>query len=108
MIRDLTLYCLAAAAEIAGCFAFWKWLRDGASPWYAAAGMASLAIFAALLTRVDTAAAGRAYAAYGGIYILASVVWLRFAEGVRPTLSDQVGVAVSLAGALIIVAGARH
>ena len=108
MIRDLAVYCLAAAAEIAGCFAFWKWLRDGASPFYAAAGVASLIAFAALLTRVDATAAGRAYAAYGGIYILASVIWLRFAEGVRPTLTDQLGVAVSLAGALIIMAGARH
>ncbi len=108
MLKDLTLYALAALAEIGGCFAIWRWLRAGASPWLAAPGLACLAAFAILLTRIDSQAAGRAYAAYGGIYILASVIWLRIAEGVRPTLTDELGVAVSLAGALIIMAGARH
>jgi small multidrug resistance family-3 protein len=108
MLKDLAIYVLAALAEIGGSFAIWRWLREGASPWCAAPGLVCLAAFAILLTRIDAQAAGRAYAAYGGIYILASVVWLRVAEGVRPTLTDQLGVAVSLAGALIIMAGARH
>lgn len=102
------IYAVAALAEIGGCFAFWAWLRLGRSPVWLAPGMASLALFAWLLTLTDSDAAGRAYAAYGGIYILASVVWLRVAEGVRPTASDLLGVAVSVAGAAIIMAGARH
>jgi small multidrug resistance family-3 protein len=108
MLRDLGIYALAALAEIGGCFAFWRWLRAEGGLWHLAAGLVLLALFAALLTRVESTAAGRAYAAYGGIYILASVMWLRVAEGVRPTASDLLGVAVSVAGAAIIMAGARH
>ena len=63
-------YLLAALAEIAGCFAFWAWLRLHRSPLWTIPGIVSLIVSAALLTRVDAAAAGRVYAAYGGIYIL--------------------------------------
>ncbi len=66
-------YVGAAIAEIAGCFAFWAWLRLGKSVWWLVPGMASLTLFAYLLTLVDSEAAGRAYAAYGGIYIAASL-----------------------------------
>ena len=66
------LYTAAAVAEIAGCFAFWAWLRLGRSGWWLAPGVLSLILFAVLLTRVDSAFAGRAYAAYGGVYIVAS------------------------------------
>jgi small multidrug resistance family-3 protein len=107
-MKNLLIYALAALAEIGGCFAVWRWLRDGAPPATAAAGLAALAAFAVLLTRIDIQAAGRAYAAYGGIYIVASLLWLRLAEGVRPTLYDMAGAGLSLAGALIIMAGARH
>ncbi len=78
------IYIGAALAEIAGCFAFWAWLRMGKSPVWLAPGIASLILFAWLLTRVDSDAAGRAYAAYGGIYICASLLWLWGVEGVRP------------------------
>ncbi len=105
--RDLAIYAVAALCEIGGCFAYWRWLRDGYSPWILLPGMAALAMFAFLLTRIDSAAAGRAYAAYGGVYILASFVWLRVVEGVRPTMFDVAGVAVSLLGTCIILVGAR-
>jgi small multidrug resistance family-3 protein len=108
VLKDIGIYALAALAEIAGCMAFWLWLRDGASRWVALGGVIVLAVFASLLTRVESTAAGRAFAAYGGIYILFSVFWLRVAEGVRPTITDLAGAAVSLAGAVIIMAGARH
>ena len=81
----------AAMAEIAGCFAFWAWLRLGKSPWWIAPGIASLALFAYLLTLADSDAAGRAYAAYGGIYIAASLVWLWAIEGTRPDRWDLIG-----------------
>ena len=69
-------FVTAAFFEIAGCFAFWVWLRRGASPLVALLGVVSLVVFAVALTRVDSVFAGRADAAYGGIYIAASLVWL--------------------------------
>lgn len=104
-------YLAAALAEIAGCFAFWAWLRLDRSPLWLVPGMVSLALFAWLLTLADTAAAGRAYAAYGGVYIVTSLFWLWAVEGVRPTRWDLGGAALCVAGALVILFGthsARH
>ena len=97
-------YIGAALAEIAGCFAFWAWRRMDQSVLWLVPGMAALALFAYLLTLVDSDAAGRAYAAYGGVYIAAAVFWLWAVEGRRPDGWDLVGVAVCLVGAVIIVA----
>lgn len=106
-IPSLLAYIGAAVAEIAGCFAFWAWLRLGASPWWLVPGMASLALFAFLLTLVDVDFAGRAYAAYGGIYIAASLSWLWAVEGRVPDRWDTLGAAVCLLGAGIILLGPR-
>lgn len=103
MIANLLAFATAAILEIAGCFAFWAWLRRGASPLVAILGVLSLVGFAVVLTRVDTLFAGRAYAAYGGIYIVASVFWLWLIEGQRPTGADLVGAAIAAGGALVIV-----
>jgi len=100
-------YGAAALAEIAGCFAFWAWLKLGKSPWWVVPGLASLALFAWLLTRVDSAHAGRAYAAYGGVYIVASLAWLWAVEGARPDRWDAIGAAICLLGAGIILFGPR-
>ncbi len=101
------IYGAAALAEISGCFAFWAWLRLEKTPLWLVPGMGALALFAWLLTLVDSAAAGRAYAAYGGVYIAASVGWLWWAEGVRPDRWDLIGVAVCLCGAAIVLLGPR-
>ena len=77
-------YIVAAAAEIAGCFAFWAWLRLDRSVFWLIPGIAALLLFAWALTQVETAAAGRAYAAYGGIYIVAALGWMWSVEGLRP------------------------
>lgn len=106
-MRTPLVFLLAAFAEIAGCFAFWKVFRDGATPLLVVAGLMSLAAFAWLLTLADTQAAGRAFAAYGGVYIAASLVWLVAAEGVRPDRWDLIGGAICLAGAALILAGPR-
>jgi small multidrug resistance family-3 protein len=98
---------MAAVAEIAGCFAFWMWSRASAPALWLAPGMASLALFAWLLTRVDADFAGRAYAAYGGIYIAASLIWLWLAEGKPPDRWDITGAVVCVAGALVIILGPR-
>ncbi|MEI4471510.1 YnfA family protein [Frigidibacter sp. MR17.24] len=103
----LAFYLGAALAEIAGCFAFWAWLRLDRSPLWLVPGVASLALFAFLLTRVDAEAAGRAYAAYGGVYIATSIGWLWLAEGVRPDRWDVIGGAVCLVGAAIVLFGPR-
>ncbi|TXM72470.1 YnfA family protein [Methylobacterium sp. WL12] len=100
-------YAGAAVAEIAGCFAFWAWLRLDRSPWWLAPGMASLALFAYLLTLVDSESAGRAYAAYGGVYIVSSILWLWLAEGHRPDRWDVGGAAICLLGAAVILLGPR-
>jgi small multidrug resistance family-3 protein len=101
-------YVLAALAEIAGCFAFWAWLRLGESPLWLLPGMASLALFAFALAQVDAAFAGRAFAAYGGVYIAASLGWLWAVEGARPDKWDAIGAAVCLIGAAIILWGPRQ
>jgi small multidrug resistance family-3 protein len=101
------VYAGAAVAEIAGCFSFWAWIRLDRSPWWLVPGIGSLILFAYLLTLAPTDAAGRAYAAYGGIYILASVLWLWIAEGSRPDRWDVAGAAICLCGAAVILFGPR-
>lgn len=104
---SFVFFALAALAEIAGCFAFWAWLRLGRSPFWLLPGMASLALFAYLLTRVDSDAAGRAYAGYGGIYIIASIGWLWLVEHRTPDRWDLIGAAICLLGASVILFGPR-
>jgi small multidrug resistance family-3 protein len=100
-------YLGAALAEIAGCFSFWAWLRLGKSPFGLVPGMILLALFAWLLTLVDSDAAGRTYAAYGGVYIAASLGWLWAIEGLRPDRRDITGASICLVGAAIILLGPR-
>lgn len=103
----IAIYIAAAIAEIAGCFAFWAWLRLGKSIWWIMPGIASLALFAYLLTLTESAAAGRAYAAYGGVYIASSLAWLWWMEGVKPDVWDISGAAICLFGALVILGAPR-
>ena len=100
-------YVGAALAEIAGCFAFWAWLRLDKPVWWVAPGMAALALFAYLLTLVEADHAGRTYAAYGGVYIVSAIVWLWAVEGERPDFWDLLGGAICLAGAAVILIGPR-
>lgn len=104
----LLTYLGAAIAEIAGCFAFWAWLRLGRSVLWVLPGTASLILFAWLLTLIDASHAGRAYAAYGGVYIASALVWLWAVEGARPDRWDLIGAAICLAGAALILFGPRQ
>ena len=106
-MRTSLVYVLAAFAEIAGCFSFWAWLRGQHSALWLLPGMVSLALFAWLLTLADTSHAGRAYAAYGSVYICASLVWLWGVEGARPDRWDILGASIALVGAAVIVFGPR-
>jgi small multidrug resistance family-3 protein len=100
-------FVLAAFAEIAGCFAFWAVVRNGASALWLAPGVASLIAFAWLLTFVDAQAAGRAFAAYGGVYVAASLAWLWAVEGFRPDRWDLTGGVICVVGAAVVVFGPR-
>lgn len=101
------LFAAAALAEIAGCFAFWAWWRLDKSPLWLVPGVASLIAFAWILAFAPTDAAGRAYAAYGGIYIAASLLWLWLAEGVRPDRFDLAGAGICIVGASVILLAPR-
>ncbi|MDZ4736837.1 MAG: YnfA family protein [Rhodospirillaceae bacterium] len=104
---SIPAFVAAAVAEIAGCFAFWAWARLDKSPLWLIPGIAALALFAWLLTLAESDSAGRAYAAYGGVYIAASLAWLWAVEGVRPDRWDAIGAIVCLVGAAIILFGPR-
>ena len=101
------IYLAAALAEIAGCFAFWAWLRLGKPAYWLVPGVAALILFAWLLTRIDTNFAGRAFAAYGGIYILASLGWMWLVEHNKPDRWDLAGVAICIIGSAMILFGPR-
>ena len=105
-LRTIALFIATALAEIVGCYLPWLWLREGRSAWLLLPAAASLSLFAWLLSLHPTAA-GRVYAAYGGVYIGVAIVWLMLVDRVRPSITDWVGVAVSLAGMFIIMFGPR-
>ena len=105
-MTTFALYLLTAVAEIVGCYLPYLWLREGRSAWLLLPAAASLALFAWLLS-LHPAAAGRVYAAYGGVYIGVAILWLWAVDGIRPTSWDLLGSAVALAGMAIIAFGPR-
>lgn len=104
---NIAYFFAAAVFEIAGCYAFWYWLRLENSALWTIPGGISLLLFAFILTKSDPQFSGRAYAAYGGIYIVSSLAWLNFIEGRRPLMSDYLGGLLCLIGAAIILFGPR-
>jgi len=106
-VKSILIQLLAAFFEIAGCFAFWAWLRLGKSALWTLPGVVCLMLFALLLTRVDSELAGRAYAAYGGIYIAASLAWLWLVERQAPDRWDMIGAAICMVGAAVILLAPR-
>lgn len=106
-MKSILWYLIAALGEIAGCFAFWAWTRMRKSPLWTIPGAASLVLFALALTRIEAPHAGRAYAAYGGIYILSSLLWMWVIENARPDRWDISGSAICLIGAAVILLAPR-
>lgn len=102
LITTVALFTITALAEIVGCYLPYLWLREGKSGWLLLPAACSLALFAWLLTLHPTAA-GRVYAAYGGMYITVAILWLWAVDGVRPTRWDLLGVTVCLVGMNIIM-----
>ena len=106
LLSTAGLFVLTALAEILGCYLPYLWLRQGKSPWLLIPAAASLALFAWLLTLHPTAA-GRVYAAYGGVYVSVALAWLWLVDGIRPSYWDIGGVAICLTGMAVIVLGPR-
>ena len=106
ILKTLALFVVTALAEIVGCYLPYLWLKQDRCAWLLVPAGLSLALFAWLLS-LHPAAAGRVYAAYGGVYIGVAIAWLWAVDGIRPTATDWVGVAVSLAGMAIIMFGPR-
>lgn len=104
---SLLYFFLAALCEIGGCFAFWAWLRLNKGPLYLLPGSLALIAFAILLTKVDSPFAARAYAAYGGIYIATSLLWLAAVERTMPDRYDMLGAVICLFGASITLFARR-
>lgn len=106
LLKTPGLFVATALAEIVGCDMTYLWLKQDRSAWLLVPAAASLALFAWLLTLHPTAA-GRVYAAYGGVYIGVAIIWLWVIDKVEPTVTDWVGVGVSLFGMVIIISGQR-
>ena len=104
--KTLALFFVTAIAEIVGCYLPYLWLKQGASAWLLLPAAASLALFAWLLTMHPTAA-GRVYAAYGGVYLATALIWLWIVDGVHPTAWDGLGAAITLLGMAIIMFAPR-
>lgn len=106
-LKTLGLFLITAVAEIVGCYLPWLWLKQGKSIWLLVPAALSLALFAWLLLLHPTAA-GRTYAAYGGVYIFVAILWLWSVDGIRPTVWDLVGSVVALCGMAIIMFAPRN
>ncbi|WP_197473283.1 MULTISPECIES: YnfA family protein [unclassified Erwinia] len=104
LFKTTILFFITALAEITGCFLPWLWLRKGGSAWLLLPAALSLALFVWLLT-LHPAASGRVYAAYGGVYVVTALLWLRFVDGVKLSPYDWLGATVAFCGMMIIVAG---
>ena len=107
-MTSFAFYAIPAVAEIIGCFAFWAWLRLDKSVYWILPGIVSLIVFAVLLTRINSMFAGRTFAAYGGVYIVASLLWLWIIEGQRLDKWDILGAIICIAGAVLILFGHRQ
>lgn len=107
MAKSLFWFTLAAFAEIAGCYAFWMWLRMNKNTVHLLWGLPALLVFAYALTRIDATSAGRVYAAYSAIYLAAALVWMKAIEGATPDRWDLIGGGICLLGAAVIMLPAR-
>lgn len=101
LLRLGFLFAVTAVAEIVGCYLPWLVAKEGKSVLLLLPAALSLALFAWLLT-LHPSAAGRTYAAYGGMYISVALLWLRFVDGVALTRWDMAGAGIALIGMAVI------
>jgi len=107
MIKTFGLFAITALAEIIGCYLPYLWLKEGKSAWLLLPAAFSLALFVWLLS-LHPQATGRVYAAYGGVYISMALMWLWAVDSVRPSMTDWIGIGLSLLGMLVIMFGSRN
>jgi small multidrug resistance family-3 protein len=107
IFRALLLFVLAGLAEIGGGWLVWQWLREGRAVWYGLLGGALLVAYGVLPTLQAEPAFGRVYAAYGGVFIVLSLLWGWRVDGWQPDRFDLLGAALALVGVLIILWGRR-
>jgi small multidrug resistance family-3 protein len=106
VLHTVALFVLTALAEIVGCYLPFLYLRRGAPAWVLIPAALSLAAFAWLLTLHPTAA-GRTYAAYGGVYVATAVIWLWLVDGQSPDRWDLIGAGIAVGGMAIIMFAPR-
>lgn len=106
-LKILVLFLMTAIAEVVGCYLPYLWLKHDKSPWLILPAAASLALFVWLLS-LHPHAAGRVYAAYGGVYVSVAIFWLWVVEAVRPSITDIIGVVICISGMLVIMLGTKH
>jgi small multidrug resistance family-3 protein len=106
--RSAALFGLAGLAEIGGGYLIWLWLREHRSPWLGVGGAAVLALYGVIPTWQPVQGFGRVYAAYGGVFVVASLLWGWLVDGDRPGRYDWIGVAIIAVGVGFIVAGHRR
>lgn len=107
IFKTAGLFVLTALAEIVGCFLPYLWLRKDGAIWLLIPAAISLCLFVWLLT-LHPAASGRVYAAYGGVYVVTALAWLRVVDGIKLTTWDWLGAGVALLGMSIIAFGWRN
>ena len=107
LTKTFALYALTALAELIGCYLPYLWLRKGASAWVLLPAVVSLTLFVWLLS-LHPAATGRVYAAYGAVYVAAALGWLWWVDGIAPTRTDWIGIALCVVGMAVIVTGGRE
>ncbi|NJK53294.1 MAG: YnfA family protein [Leptolyngbyaceae cyanobacterium SU_3_3] len=102
MIQSLLFFVVAGLCEIGGGYLFWLWLREGKSPWLAVLGVILLAAYGVVPT-LQTVSFGRAYAAYGGVFVVLSILWGWLVDRVPPDKFDWLGGWIALLGVLVIM-----
>ena len=107
LLKILALFVAAAVAEIVGCYLPYLWLKHERPAWLLIPAALSLAVFVWLLS-LHPQAAGRVYAAYGGVYVATALVWLWAIDSVRPTTTDLIGATICVAGMAVIMLGPRY
>ena len=105
--RSLALFVLAGLAEIGGGYLVWQWLRQGRGLAVGLLGGAVLFLYGVIPTFQTEAAFGRVYAAYGGVFVVLSILWGVVVDGWRPDRYDVIGAAIALLGVVVIMWGRR-
>lgn len=106
--RALALFVAAGAAEIGGGYLMWRWLREGAPVVVGIVGALILVVYGVIPTLQTSGNFGRVYAAYGGIFVIASLAWAWAVEGIRPDRFDGIGAAIIAVGVAVLYFAPRH